>query len=134
MLNKQEQFEDKQRIGECFCDKQVFLMGDSTLVNQLYGQITAIFDINGFIEHDKPGVCLDFNPMSMPTFVHINDYNLTINMAFNHIRAGPFKDFNFSIFEVDILDSLGHDGSCDHVVVLGSGVHYRQWSRHALFN
>ena len=116
MLNKQEQFEDKQRIGECLRDKQVFLIGDSTLANQLYGQITAIFDIdNGYIEEDKPGVCWDFNPMSMPTFVHIDNYNLTINRAFHHIKAGPFRDFNFSVFEGDILDSLGHDGSCDHV-------------------
>ena len=106
----------------------MFLIGDSTLVNQFYGQIIGILDVKGYIARgSKPGVF----PATMPTFVHIDDYNLTINRAFHHIKAGPFRDFTFAIFDVDVLDSLGFDGSCDHVIVLGFGIHFRQWSRSA---
>ena len=77
----------------------------------------------------------DKSPLGeLPTFIHLEDYNLTINKAFHHIRSGRPRYFNFAVFEVDVLDSLGDGESCDYVMLLGFGIHFRQWSRDAFID
>lgn len=108
----------------------MYLIGDSTLTNQIYGQLCDIMNVAGNPDRSRPSTGHVFSGL-MPTSVHVDEYNLSVVRAFHHIKVGPARDFSFAIFEVDLLDSIGHDGRCDYVIVLGFGIHFRQWSRSA---
>ena len=130
LILDQDQFQDKHQIGECLRDKKVFFIGDSTLL-KIYEEFCIVFGVPNHpqIEHDK------HSPLgALPTFIHLEDYNLTINKAFHHIRVGLPRHFTFAVFEVDVLDSLGEKESCDYVILLGFGIHFRQWSRDAFID
>ena len=129
-LHNQDQFDNIPRIGECLRDKQVFFIGDSTL-HQIWMELCPILNVPIALEYMK---CDDAAELqSKPTSIYLNDYNLTINFVFHHIRVGLPRYFSCAVFEVDVLDSLGQE-SCDHVVVLGFGIHFRQWSRSAFID
>ncbi|XP_072020349.1 NXPE family member 4-like [Amphiura filiformis] len=106
---------DVQYVGECFRNKEVHLLGDSTL-RQWGKLVTSLMsghdDADQFVKH------------------HVKAYNFTLTLHFNKVKMGIVYRYDLNEYEVDVLDSL-RNPECNYVIVFSAGFHYVQWSREA---
>ncbi|XP_072022850.1 NXPE family member 4-like [Amphiura filiformis] len=106
---------DVQYVGECFRNKEIYLLGDSTL--RQWGKVLAsLMSGHGiadeFVKH------------------YVKAYNSTLTFHFHQVRVGKVYSYDLNEYEVDVLDSL-RNPECNYVIVFDASFHYVQWSREA---
>ncbi|XP_072048805.1 NXPE family member 3-like [Amphiura filiformis] len=109
---------DVQYVGECFRNKEIYFLGDSTL-RQWGSVLDSLMSDGHDIGHRK-------------TFVtrHDKAYNLTLTFNFHKVRAAVVYPYDDNEYEVDVIDSL-RNPECNYVIVFNAGFHYVQWAREA---
>ncbi|XP_072017129.1 NXPE family member 1-like [Amphiura filiformis] len=113
---------DVQYIGECLRNKEIYLLGDSTIrqwgnvlvplmaghrIDNVHGTET-----NKFVKH------------------HVKAYNFTLTFHFHQLQIATVYPQELPEYEVDVIDSL-RSPECNYVIVFDAGFHYVQWSREA---
>ena len=123
---KNHQFTPNQ-IGLCLKNKNVYIIGDSTL-RQLFFVLCSTFNAPcAFAPVDKTPLHLD-----VPQESYVADFNVNLNFKFHSLRNGiAVNTFSISFLDVDFIDSLGRGGNCNVILGVGVGIHFPQWSRDA---
>ncbi|XP_072022741.1 NXPE family member 1-like [Amphiura filiformis] len=106
---------DVQYVGECMRNKEIHLLGDSTL--RQWGHVLASLMSGHEIDDDI-------------VEHHVKAYNFTLTFHFHKVRVGTVYPYDFNEYEVDVIESL-RNPECNYVVVFDAGFHYVQWSREA---
>ncbi|XP_072030173.1 NXPE family member 4-like [Amphiura filiformis] len=106
---------DIQYVGECMRNKEIHLLGDSTL--RQWGKVLASL-MSG---HDIDDQIVKH---------HVKAYNFTLTFHFHQVRIGKIYPTDLNQYEVDVIKSL-RNPECNYVIVFDAGFHYVQWSREA---
>ncbi len=111
-----KQWKDKQEVTECFRNKSIYFLGDSTTRQWT---ITVLFSLLRKWDNSTQFIYFYSD--------YFKEYNFNLTFQFYpHILSSTVVAINEEKFEVDILDSL-RDPKCRYVVLISPWAHFAQW-------
>ena len=113
--SKVKQWKYRREVGECFRNKNIYLLGDST-TRQWFITLLELL-------HKKvPASHLQY---SYSHYFKDHNFNFTFQF-YPHILGSQVVPIDKQKFEVDILDTL-RDSKCNYVVTISPWAHFAQW-------
>ena len=103
-------------IGNCLKNKSVYLLGDSTTRQWAYELFSLLKTEVKLVD------------MSQKYRRYLPRYNLNITYQFYpQILGSKTVRIKDEMYEVDVMDRLVRDASCNYVVVISPWAHFTQW-------